>query len=182
MQARGRTIAVLMPNHFNASLFRTIQECMVGAGGSVMIVGFKKNEPLTDSTRKEVLTVDIATDDLKLGDYDALVVLDSATPEEMIASKENLGLISRSYEHQKIIGAVDRGVELLVASLGSLLSGRRMTGPAESRIDLESSGAVYVDEDVVVDELFITAKTADSAERFCQILLDIFQARGGLAA
>jgi len=182
MQARGKTIAVLMPNHFNANLFKTLRDCIVGAGGSVLLVGFQEGEPLTDSGRKETYTIDISTDDLAIGDYDALVILDSATPEEMKASRKNLGLISRSYEHQKIIGSVDRGVELLVAALGPLLSGRKVTGPPESRIDLESTGSVYVDEDVVADKYLITARTTGDAERFCQVMLDRLEAIGGLAA
>ncbi|MHB8840671.1 MAG: DJ-1/PfpI family protein [Candidatus Aquicultor sp.] len=182
MQARGKNIAILLPNHFNASLFNTLRDCIVGAGGKVLVVGFKENEPLTDSTRKEVLTIDIATENLGLGDYDALVILDSSTPEEMIASRKNLGLISKSYEQQKVLGAVDRGVELLVAALGRLMSDREVTGPPESRIDLESTGANFVDKEVVVDKYLITAKTVNDAERFCQVLLDVVQSVGGLAA
>lgn len=182
MQARGKTVAVLLPNHFNANLFKTLRDCVIGSGGKIMIVGFKKDEPLTDSTRKEVFTVDVSPENLGLGDYDALVVLDSATPEEMIASRKNLGLIRTSYEGQRVIGTVDRGVELLVAALGSLLSGRNMTGPAESRIDLEGAGANFVDEDVVVDKYLITAKTTSDAEKFCHVLIDMLQSISGLAA
>ena len=182
MQARGKTVAVLLPNHFNANLFKTLQDCIVGAGGEVLIVGFKKGEPLTDSTRREVFTIDVSAEDLGLGDYDALIVLDSSSPEEMIASRVNLGLVRKSYEGQKILGAVDRGVELLVAALGPLLSGRSMTGPAESTIDLEGAGAKYVDEGVVVDKYLITAKTINDAKRFCQVLIDMLQKISGLAA
>jgi protease I len=182
MRAKGKTIAVLLPNHFSAKLFNTLRDCIVGSGGEVVIVGFKKGEPLTDSTRKEVHTIDVSTEDLSLGDYDALVVLDSSTPEEMIASRRNLNLILMSYTHQKVLGAVDRGVELLVAALGDQLSGREVTGPAESRIDLEGAGAIYVDKSVVVDKYLITAKSADDAERFCQVLVDKLQSISGLAA
>lgn len=182
MQARGRTIAILMPNHFSANLFRTLRDCIIGGGGEILIIGFKEGEPLTDSERKEVFTIDVATEDLGLGDYDALVVLDSSTPEEMRASRKNLDLILRSYEHQKVLGAVDRGVELLVAALGNLLSGREVTGPAESRIDLEGAGSIYVDKSVVVDKYLITAKTSNDAEQFCQTLLDRLQTIGGIAA
>ncbi len=182
MQARGKAVAILMPNHFNLGLFTTLRDCIVGGGGTVLIIGFKEGEPLTDGTRKEVFTIDIAAENLNPGDYDALVILDSATPEEMIASRSNLGLISRSYEDQKIIGTIDRGVELLVAALGKLLSDREMTGPTESRIDLESVGARYAENDVMVDKLLITAKTTDDAERFCQVLLDKLNEIGKLAA
>lgn len=182
MQARGRGVAVLLPNHYNANLFRTIRNCVIGGGGNILIVGFKEGEPLTDSERQEVFTIDVANEDLGLGDYDALVILDSATPEEMRASRKNLDLILRSYEHQKVVGAVDRGVELLVAAMGNLLSNRKATGPAESRIDLEGAGSVYVDRSVVVDGFLITAKTLNDAERFCQVLLDRLQAMGGMAA
>lgn len=182
MRARGKTVAVLLPNHFNANLFEVLQDCIVGAGGVILIVGFKKDEPLTDSKREEVFTVDVSPEDLGLGDYDALVVLDSATPEEMIASRKNLGLIKTAYEHQKVIGTVDEGVELLVAALGSLLSNRKMTGPAESRIDLEGAGANFVDEGVVVDKYLVTARAASDAERFCRVLIDVLQSISGLAA
>ncbi|OIO85418.1 MAG: hypothetical protein COW32_06515 [Candidatus Aquicultor secundus] len=182
MQARGKTIAILLPNHFNANLFNSLRDCIVGAGGKILVVGFKQDEPLTDSTRKEVLTIDIATENLRLGDYDALIILDSSTPEEMIASRKNLGLISKSYEHQKVLGAVDRGVELLVAALGPLMSDREVTGPPESRIDLESTGANFVDQGVVVDKYLITARTVNDAQRFCRVLLDVVQSIGGLAA
>lgn len=182
MRATGKTIAILLPNHYNANLFSSLQDCIVGAGGQILVVGFKKNEPLTDSTRKEVLTIDIAPEDLRLGDYDALIILDSSTPEEMIASRKNLGLISSSYEHQKVLGAVDRGVELLVAALGEMMRDRQVTGPPESRIDLESAGANFIDQGVVVDKFLITAKSVNDAERFCKVLLDVLESGKGLAA
>jgi len=182
MQARGKTVAILMPNHFNANLFKTLRDCIIGGGGAVLIIGFKEGEPLTDSERREVYTIDVATENLGLGDYDALVVLDSSTPEEMRASRKNLDLISKSYEHQKVLGAVDRGVELLVAALGSILSGRETTGPAESRIDLEGAGSIYVDKDIAVDKYLITARSVDDVKQFCQVLLDRLQTIGGMAA
>ncbi|HEY3375583.1 MAG TPA: DJ-1/PfpI family protein [Candidatus Aquicultor sp.] len=182
MQARGKTVAMLLPNHYNANLFDTLRDCIVGGGGKILIAGFQENEPLTDSMRKEVVTIDVDAQNLSPGDYNALVIVDSSTPEEMIASRKNLNLIRRSYESQKIIGTVDSGVELLIAAIGSLLSGRKVTGSEASRIDLESIGAVFIDKDVVVDEYLITARSVEDAEEFCQVLLDRLQAVGDLAA
>lgn len=54
MQARGRTVAVLLPDRFDLQAYTAVRNCMVGAGGETMLVGYKKNLPLTDSQRKEV--------------------------------------------------------------------------------------------------------------------------------
>jgi putative intracellular protease/amidase len=70
----------------------------------------------------------------------------------------------------------------LVAALGNLLSGRQVTGPAESRIDLEGTGSAYIDRDVVVDGYLVTARSVSDAQQFCQVLLDRLQTIGGIAA
>lgn len=182
MHAKGKNIAVLLPNHFNAKQFNAIKECIVKAGGSFILVGFEKGESLEDKTRKQVVTIEKATDDIEAGDYDAIIILDSSTPEEMKASRRNLRLISNSFENKKVIGAVDRGVELLVAALGSLMNDHKVTCPIESSAFLEAAGAIILDQDVVTDGTLVTSRSSVSTDEFCRAILSQIGLAGGIAA
>jgi protease I len=182
MQAKDKSIAALLPNYFDAKQFNAIKDCIVKAGGNVIIMGFRKGETLTDKTRKQVVTIEMATEDIDIDDYSAVVILDSSTPEEVKASRRNLNLIIKSYEHQIVVGATDRGVELLVAALGSLMKGRKVTGPVDSRIYLEGAGATFLDQEVVVDGTLITARSSTSTEEFCKVFLAQLGLAGGIAA
>lgn len=182
MQARGKTVAMLLPNRFNAALFATMRDCIQASGGRILVVGFRKDDALVDSQQEEVINVDIAAENLASEDFDALVIVDSSTPEEMIASRKNLNLISSAFDAGKVIGTLDSGVELLLAALGKRLSGKNLTGSEDSRLDLESVGAVYTGDGVVTDQNIITAHSADNSGQFCNMLLEKLKMEGEVAA
>jgi protease I len=182
MGANNKTIIVLLPNHFDARQYDTMKTCIVEAGGRIVIAGHKKGELLSDKKSKLDLAIDMSVEETSAVGYDGILILDSSTPEEMKASRGNLGLIKRSYESKALIGAIDKGIELLVAALGAQLNGFKMTGPPESRPYLESVGANLVDNDVVVDRNLITARSSNNTEEFCRYYVKQIGLSRGLAA
>jgi protease I len=182
MDANNKTIIVLLPNHFDARQFDTIKNCIVGAGGRIIVAGRKKGELLSDKKSKQELAIDMSLEETTTVDYGGILILDSSTPEEMKASRGNLGLIKRSYESKALIGAVDKGIELLVAALGAQLNGFKLAGPLESRTYLESVGAILLDIDVVVDRNIVTARSSNNTEEFCRFYIKEIGLSRGLAA
>lgn len=182
MDANNKTIIVLLPNHFDARQYDTVKNCIVEAGGRMIIAGRKKGELLSDKKSKQELAIDMSVEETSTVNYAGILILDSSTPEEMKASRGNLGLIKRSYESKALIGAVDKGIELLVAALGSQLNGFKLTGPPESRTYLESVGAILLDIDVVVDRNIVTARSSNNTEEFCRYYIKEIGLSRGLAA
>jgi hypothetical protein len=64
---------------------------------------------------------------------------------------------------------VQSGVYLVEADI---VDGRTLTGWPSIRTDLENAGADVVDEEVVVDDNFITSRNPDDIPAFSQALID----------
>lgn len=72
----------------------------------------------------------------------------------------------------KPIAAIDEGVSLL--PLARKLKGRQMTGPLELRETLETAGAVWSDESLVVDRQIVTARGQEVLPEFVEQMLKVF--------
>jgi putative intracellular protease/amidase len=182
MMAKNKRIGILLPNHFDGSQFKVIQDCIKGAGGSPVVIGSSKSKNIVDKQGEITLDVDRDADDVSANDIAALIVLDSSTPEEVKASRSNLNLILKLYEQRNTIGTLDRGVELLVAALGPRLNSHKVTGPGDSKPYLESVGATVLDKDIVRDSNVITARSSNDAAQFCRVVMESIGLTGGIAA
>jgi protease I len=66
----------------------------------------------------------------------------------------------------------------LAAPLPELVRGRRLTCHNNLHGDAVNMGAVYVDEDVVVDGDLVTGRTGDHANVFARTMIDLLACRG----
>lgn len=98
----------------------------------------------------------MAYDDVKPADYDALLIPGGRGPEEIRQYASARKLVGYFLDNKRPLGAMCHGPQLVYA--GRSLTGRRMTSYSGIRLDLEAAGATYVDEPVVVDGSLVTSR------------------------
>ena len=98
----------------------------------------------------------IAYDDVKPADYDALLIPGGRGPEEIRQYASARDLVGYFLDNKRPLGAMCHGPQVVCA--GRSLKGRRLTSYPGVRLDLEAVGATYIDEPVVVDGNLVTSR------------------------
>lgn len=98
----------------------------------------------------------IDTKDLKAVDYD-LVVLPGGfeAPDRLRIRKEVLSFVKDMYENNKVVAAICHGPWICISA--GIIKGKRATGYMSIADDIRNAGAMYVEEDVVIDGNLITS-------------------------
>ena len=124
------------------------------------------NESFEDMSEEELLS------------YDAIII-----PSGMVADRLRytedihklppaVEFIKRAFEKKEIIkGIICHGLWLM-APATELIKGRRLVCHNNLLGDAKAYGAVYVDENVVVDDDLITARSGDCAHLFAKAIIE----------
>lgn len=102
------------------------------------------------------LAVDITFSEAKRVSWDALVIPGGRGPDRARRYMEAVELVKDLVTSGVPTAAICHGPQLLISA--GVVRGRRVTGYWGIRDDLINAGAVYVDEDVVVDGNLVTAR------------------------
>jgi protease I len=110
------------------------------------------------------LAADVAFEDVRVGDYDAVLILGGRAPE-YLRNNGKVREIVREFDRQgKWVFAICHGVQILAAA--GLARGKRVTCYEHVRMEAEQAGATFVDEQTVRDGRTITAQTWQSHPSF----------------
>ncbi|MCW1382484.1 type 1 glutamine amidotransferase [Novosphingobium sp. KCTC 2891] len=121
--------------------------------------------------------VDADLDDVEAEDFDALMLPGGQMNPDVLRMDERvIQLIEDFDDAGKPIAAICHAPWLLAEA--DLLDGRTVTGWPSIRTDLENAGAEVVDEEVVIDDNFITSRKPDDIPAFAQALIDALEERG----
>jgi protease I len=102
------------------------------------------------------IQTDIAYEDAKAADYDALLVPGGRGPEEARQYEAALNIARHFLDNKLPVGAMCHGPQLLYAARP--LKGRRIAAFPGIRADVEAVGATFVDEPAVVDGTLVTSR------------------------
>jgi protease I len=124
-------------------------------------------------------------DDETLRSYAAIIV-PSGMVSDRLRYTENLNklppaveFLQRAFAHPSILkGIICHGM-WLVAPVPELVRGRRVTGHVNLLGDIKNMGAVYVDEDIVVDSDLVTARTGEHCHLLARKIIDLLHESAG---
>jgi protease I len=102
------------------------------------------------------LSVDITFSEALEMDWDALILPGGRGPDRARRYREAVELVKKLVNAGVPTAAICHGPQLLISA--GVLRGRKVTGYWGIRDDLVNAGALYVDEDVVVDGNLVTAR------------------------
>jgi protease I len=102
------------------------------------------------------IQTEIAYQDVKASDYDALLIPGGRGPEEIRQYPAVLKIVRHFMDNQRPLGAMCHGPQVVWAA-GSV-KGRKMTCYPGIRPDLELAGATFVDQPSVIDGMLVTSR------------------------
>jgi protease I len=121
--------------------------------------------------------------DEELRSFDAIIV-PSAFVSDRLRYSETLGqpapaveFIARAFAEPRILkGIICHGM-WLVSSMPELVRGRPVVGHPNLYGDIRNMGAIYTDQDVVVDGDLVTARTGGHCHQFARKIIEILNDR-----
>ena len=99
----------------------------------------------------------ITFDQIRVGDYEAVLLLGGRAPEYLRNHAQLLETMREFELQKKWIFAICHGVQVLAAA--GLVDGKRLTCYEHVRLETEKAGAQWVAEEAVCDGRLITAQT-----------------------
>jgi protease I len=120
--------------------------------------------------------VDVSLDAADVGRYDALLLPGGVmSPDKLRMLPRAIALIRAFANSGKPIAAICHGPWPLIDA--GLVHGRRMTSWPSLRTDLRNAGAVWVDENVVVDGQLVTSRKPEDLAAFNREMVNLFAAQ-----
>lgn len=129
-----------------------------------------------------------SVDEEMLRSFDALIV-PSGMVSDRLRYTDNVNelppatrLLQKAFETPELLkGIICHGM-WLVAPIPEVVAGRRITCHNNLLGDVKNMGAVYTDQDVVVDRDLVTGRSADHCHLFARMIIDLVAAKRGLGA
>ena len=185
----GRTIAILLESDYVEPELHYYQHRFAEEGATVRyLTRLWGNDSLTFTGHEFRLPITV-DEDLETLDDTALATLDALiVPSGMVSDRlrytENpaqlapaVRLLRRAFEMPSVLkGIICHGM-WLVSPIPETVRGRRVTSHINLLGDVRNMGAVYTDQDVVVDRDLVTARSADHCHLFARTVIDLVAAR-----
>lgn len=177
----NKRIAILSADGFEQSeLFRP-KDAIEKAGGTATVISLKsgKIKSWKDGDWGESIDVDQTLSEAKPEDFDGLVLPGGViNPDILRNNEEAMSFVKAFFEQRKDepVAAICHGPWLLIEA--GQTKGLRATSYSSIKTDMENAGALWLDQDVVVDQGIITSRNPDDLDAFCEAIINEVQSAG----
>ncbi len=138
------------------------------AGAEVVVAGPDANT-LYQGKNGYPHVSDISIADVVAGDYDGIVIPGGFMPDKLRRDQTVLDIVRHFAEAGKCVAAVCHGGWIPISA--KVYNGVRVTGSPGIKDDLINAGAIWEDNDVVVDRHFISSRKPDDLPAFCKAII-----------
>lgn len=166
-------ILILATDGYERSELRVPLEELTRRGAAVKIASIKSGEIKSWDEKDwgDTVAVDLEVAQVKVEDFDALVLPGGQINPDVLRSDENAVQLVREFiSSGNPVAAICHGPWLLVET--DALRGRNATSYASIRTDLRNAGAKWQDEAVVVDNGIITSRSPDDLAAFVDKIVE----------
>ncbi len=168
--SRHGKVACLLAAGFEDSEFKVPYDRLRQAGYQVDIIGLKAGEKLQGDKGKETATTTLGIDDADVDQYIALLIPGGYSPDKLRADDRVVQFVKDFDATKRPLAAVCHGPQLLLTA--ELVRGRTLTAWKTVQGDLRQAGARVVDQEVTVDDNWITSRKPDDLAAFSAKLLE----------
>lgn len=183
-ELQGRTVAILIEADYYEPEIAYYQFRFAEAGAEVVLLSRLWGQPSLTFAGHEyraplTVTTDLGdVDDATLAGYSAVIVPSGYVSDRLRYTEDPLGvspateLAGRALRTPGVVtGIICHGLWLMARTPG-LIRGRRLTVHNNLVGDLLNMGGEYVDQDVVVDEDLVSARTGRHCHLFARTLIE----------
>ena len=155
-------IACVLAEGFEDSEFKKPYDAFREAGHEVIVIGAKKGQKLEGKQGKESTKAELAIDDARADDFDALFIPGGHSPDQLRADDKFVEF-TKAFEDKPIL-AICHGPQLLITA--NMVRGHKMTAWKTVQVDLKNAGAQVIDREVVVDGNLVTSRQPQDLDAF----------------
>lgn len=165
----GKTIAFIATDGFEDSELTSPWQTVTDAGATAVMISPESGSIEGKNGHRQ--RVDRTTADARAIDFDALVLPGGVVNADDLRLDAAAVELARDFFAQgKPVAAICHAGWLLIEA--GVVDGRTMTSFPSLRTDLINAGATWVDEEVVVDEGFVSSRTPDDLPAFTAKLVE----------
>ena len=168
-----KKIAILATDGFEESELKSPKEAMEQEKFNVDIVSEKAGniKSWSDGNWGKEYKVDKTLDEVNASDYDALMVPGGViNPDKLRRNEKALTFVKDFFKQNKPVASICHGPQVLISA--QVVKGRKMTSFKSIKDDLINAGANWVDQEVVVDQGFVTSRNPDDLPAFNKKLIE----------
>lgn len=170
MQLRGKTIAILVDNLYQEMELWYPYFRFQEAGAECVLVGAEAGKTYTSKLGYPA-KCDKSYDAVCAKDFDGLIVPGGFAPDYMRRYAKATQLVRDMDAQGKLVAAICHGPWMLCSA--NVLRGRRATSFFAIKDDVVNAGALYEDEEVVVDRNMVTSRKPGDLPAFCRAALKV---------
>jgi protease I len=173
MKLEGKKVAILATDGFEQVELTEPKKALEAAGAQVQIVSPKEGEirgwNFTDWGLS--LAVDVPLDSAHPGDFDALVLPGGQmNPDNLRTLPEVQKFVQAFFQAKKPVGAICHAPWILIDA--GIAKGRKLTSYHTIKTDLVNAGALWLDQEVVVDNGLVTSRNPNDLPAFGNKLIE----------
>lgn len=171
----GMKVAILAAEGFEQSELLEPRKALQAAGATTQVVSPAKGEVQgwKHFDKGEKVKVDVALDDARAGDFDALLLPGGvANPDQLRMLPKAVDFVRGFFEAGKPVAAICHAPWTLIEA--DVVEGRTVTSWPSLRKDLENAGARWVDEEVVTDNGLVTSRKPQDIPAFNRKMIEEF--------
>ncbi|WP_339711155.1 type 1 glutamine amidotransferase domain-containing protein [uncultured Kriegella sp.] len=168
-----KRIAILATNGFEESELKSPKEAMEQEGFKVDIVSLESGEikGWANGNWSNSYTVDKTIGQVTAEDYNALMLPGGViNPDKLRREEKVLTFVRDFFKQEKPVAAICHAAWTLISA--DVVKGRKMTSFNSIKDDLVNAGANWVDEEVVVDQGFVTSRNPNDLPAFNSKLIE----------
>jgi putative intracellular protease/amidase/mannose/cellobiose epimerase-like protein (N-acyl-D-glucosamine 2-epimerase family) len=185
----GRSIAILMESDYvEPELHYYLRRFAEEGAVTVLLSRLWGQNSLTFRGHEYQIPVTVdgdleAVDDDRLREFDALIVPSGMVSDRLRYTEDAselapaVQLLRRAFARPQLLkGIICHGM-WLAAPIPEVVRGRRVTCHNNLIADVRNMGAVYTDQDVVVDGDLVTGRSVHQCHQFARMIIDLLTAR-----